>query len=436
MSDSILTVGEYGRIFLSDVNESLSDGNLKLGSKHFKALLALLETDDEQASINSSFFTYSRLKGIEQLHVQNYVGVIRLPDGVQIEVLPKISRYLDKDIARNLLIKMLIELEDSPFYEGTLADLDSHRMPIFELLMRIYLDRVANIVRKGIARDYVSREDNLVFLRGKLELTKHIRHNSYNLGRVYCNYDEFDCDLPINRVVKGALVVVNTLTQNSSNQQRCRELLFWFDGVPETIDARLDLKRIRHDRHVQHYASVMPLCRLILESLNPLTQQGENQAVSMLFPMENVFESYVSVKLPKQFESWNVEVQVKGKSLIDDHLTRPLFSLRPDLLFSCKDEKVIADTKWKIVDQENLGEKYGVSQADVYQMFGYSRKYLVDRPYREVILIYPACDTFTQSLEPFWYREGKEVLHVVPFDLQSEELLLPDKSLLAIDSRK
>jgi 5-methylcytosine-specific restriction enzyme subunit McrC len=295
----VLSVAEYGRIFKSDADLSLDDGNLRLTAEHFGSLLTILDNEDEDAPDYSRVLTYLRPRGQEQLRVQNYVGVVRLDDGVQIEVLPKISKNLDRRSARRLLIKMLVELVDSPFFEGTAADLEAHDMPIFELILRCYLEQVTTI-GKGIARTYVTKQDNLVFLRGKLQMAEHIRRNSYNATRVYCEFDEYDADRPINRLIKGALSIVSKLSRDATNQQRCRELLFWFDGVPATVDPRTDLQRMQRDRLIQHYAPAMPLCKLILFGLNPLTQQGENQVISMLFPMETVFEAYVAAKLPLQ----------------------------------------------------------------------------------------------------------------------------------------
>lgn len=429
----MLSVAEYGRIFLADENESLPDGNLKLTRKHFSALLTLLESEDDEAPDYSPIFTYLRPKGREQLRVQNYVGVVRLTDGVQIEVLPKISKRLDAEAARELLVKMLVELADSPFFEGTSADLDVHNMPLFEVLLRCYLEQVTTIVRKGIARTYIPKQDNLVYLRGKLHLPDHIRRNSYNSTRVYCEFDEYDVDRPINRLIKGALLIVAKLTRDSTNQQRCRELLFWFDQVPGTTDPRTDFQRMQRDRLVQHYSPAMPLCRLILYSLNPLTKQGENQVVSMLFPMETVFEAYVAAKLPQQFRAWRISAQVTGRALVDQHLNRRMFYLRPDIMFTQSRTRVIADTKWKLIDQADRSDKYGISQADIYQLFGYTQKYMENQQFKEVMLIYPACDSFAEALPPFWYRKGSEVLYVVPFDLDKETLLLPTESLLQDD---
>ena len=137
----------------------------------------------------------------------NYVDVIRAFSGTQIEVLPKLSKKTTANVARKLLLKMLIELEDAPFRVGTAADLEAHNMPLFEILFRYFLEHVTQIVHKGIARAYVPQQENLVYLRGKLQLTEHIRRNSANSAQVFCEFDEFEMNRPVNRLIRGALEI-------------------------------------------------------------------------------------------------------------------------------------------------------------------------------------------------------------------------------------
>ncbi len=328
--------------------------------------------------------------------------------------------------ARELLVKMLIELHDSPFKEGTAADIRAHDMPLFEILMRQFLNHVGDIVRKGIARTYVRRRDNLVFLRGKLQLADHIKRNSSDQSRLFCEFDVYEIDRPVNRLIKGALEIVNRLTQDVTNQQRCRELLFWFDQVPGTKDSKMDFRAVQQDRLIQHYEPAMPTCRLILEGLNPLTQEGDRRALSVLFPMNQVFESYVSAKLRQRLKNWHVSTQISGQALVEKHRKKKIFRLIPDIEFRRGKERVLADTKWKLLNQDARSDKYGISQADIYQLFAYSQKYLSTQSQRRVILIFPQTDTFHQPLEPFWFEKNKDVLYVLPFNLEKDKLITPE----------
>ena len=62
-----------------------------------------------------------------------------------------------------------------------------------------------------------------------------------------------------------------------------------------------------------------------------------------------------------------------------------LWKGRPDIVITREDgSKIILDTKWKnLVDNPRIN--YGISQADMYQMYIYSKKY--DTP--EIWLLYP-----------------------------------------------
>ena len=427
-----LWVAEYGKIYKSQVDQKAERGDLYLTEQNFNSVLSLL--DENQERDLSPILKYSISNGQGVLSLQQYVGVICTESGCQIEILPKISKETNAEQAREMLIKMLVELRDSPFKEGVLSNLDAHKMPLFELLLRQFLSHVGDLVRKGIARTYVDQQENLVYLRGKLQLAEHIRMNSSDKSRLYCEFDEFEIDRPINRLIKGALETAAKTTQNADNQQLCRELLFWFDRVQATRDVARDFRSMRHDRLVQHYQPAMPLCRLILEGLNPLTKQGENRALSMLFPMSRLFEDYVAAKLRSQLMGWSVRSQVSRYSIVARHLGSPIFRLEPDLEFTRGTQRLIGDTKWKLIDQSNRGNNYGISQQDVYQLFAYGKKYLAGQANKQVMLIYPRTEKFDRPLEPFWFDEESEVLYVFPFDLERDELIT-DSDLFSIGHR-
>jgi hypothetical protein len=60
------------------------------------------------------------------------------------------------------------------------------------------------------------------------------------------------------------------------------------------------------------------------------------------------------------------------------------FALRPDIVINVNGRIIILDTKWKLLD--NIPKyNYGISQADMYQMYAYAKKYNTE----EVLLLYP-----------------------------------------------
>ncbi len=392
---------------------------------------------------DNRLFRLCRKQGVEALQVQNYAGVIFTPDGTQIEVLPKLVRgslnsNVDsgksiedyRDEARKSLLTMLHALKGFPHIQTSSANVQQQKMPLLEVFISQFLDSLSRLVKKGIRSDYVRQEDNLNFLKGKLDIANHLRKNVVNKHKFYCEYDEFLQDRPANRLLHSALYKLRSFARNSANQKRLQELLFVFVEIPQSADYKSDFARLRIDRGMSYYETPLEWARLILESFSPQTLRGNNHAISLLFPMEKVFEDYVAMVLSQQLHrDYQLKTQASSKYLVT-HNQNQWFKLKPDLLIE-KDKQVISvlDTKWKLIDSSkaNGSDKYGLSQSDFYQMFAYGNNYFDDEAQcdREMFLIYPAHGGFETPIEHSFdlrLNNGHSLnLWVVPFVIETQK---------------
>ena len=96
----------------------------------------------------------------------------------------------------------------------------------------------------------------------------------------------------------------------------------------------------------------------------------------------------------------------------------------------------MADAKWKLIDEHDRANKYGISQADMYQLHAYSTKILPRTQQPEVWLIYPGHERFGAPLPCFEFETGGHLLRVLPFDLERGELVLKEQILQPHDSRR
>lgn len=363
--------------------------------------------------------------GLEVLQVQNYAGVIFTPDRTQIEVLPKLGKSFKEDDdgrlnahekARQSLLIMLKSLKGFAHVQTSNANIDKQKMPLLEVFISQFLQSVNDLVKRGLRSDYVRREDNLSYLKGKLNIGKQLRHNAVNKHHFYCEYDEFQLDRPANRLIHAALKKAKSLTQSANNQKLLQELEFVFHEVPESYDPKLDFAKLNLNRGMIYYQASLDWCKLILEGFSPQTMKGSNYAASLLFPMEKVFEDYVAKHLKSKLTSshplLNVITQAKGRFLASyDGMNK--FSLRPDLLITeGKQNRMVLDTKWKLLDVSLTNAN--VSQSDVYQLFAYAKKYLPGER-GDVVLIYPSQDNFDQPLPHSFDLGEQHKLWVVPF---------------------
>lgn len=365
--------------------------------------------------------------GKRAVQVKSFVGVIRAPDGYQIEILPKIGKVTSEESARTLLIEMLCCLGPFRHIQTDNAILLARKMPLIEVFISEFLHTVKNIIKRGIRSDYHVCVDNLYALRGKIQMSAHLSKNLCRRDRFFTEYDEFSSNRPENRLIHSALKCVMDWTNSHENQQLARELSFTFSDIPFSESPGLDFAKIRLDRGMNYYQTGLAWARLILNENSPLTGSGENSAPSLLFPMETVFEAFVSRHLSYQFSKiFRLRSQARSISLVN-HLDQKWFRLKPDMLLqSSKINHMVLDTKWKLIDisKKNGSEKYGLNQGDFYQLYVYGQTYLDGKG--DVVLIYPKTDNFSEPLPVFVFPKTPDLrLWVLPFCLKDKKLLIP-----------
>lgn len=391
----------------------------KLVSQQVFDYLETLSLTSEQGS---QFLKLTSRSGFKLLQVQNYAGMLSTPHGLQLEILPKIGKNLTLASARETFITMLSHLPRFRHIQTQQATLQAQRMPLLEIFISQFLQSVSQLLKQGLRSDYVSEKGNLAFMKGKLMLSAQLRHNAVNRHKFCVDYDEYMPDCAANRLLHSTLDKLLSLKLSSENQRWLYELCFAFDGIPLSRDIESDLNSLRIERGMTHYSEPIAWAQLILRGMSPSALQGNTKAISLLFPMEAVFESFVAQTLPYELPSHlKVFSQAATYSLVK-HGLKDCFKLRPDLLIQSRQPiqtKMVMDTKWKQVNSSQQKKSlYGLAQSDFYQMFAYGQKYLGGTG--EMYLIYPAHDDFSQPIPQHFAFSETLKLWVVPYRIMAK----------------
>ena len=389
MQQSQITITEFERIYQHDI-----------GKKDFDDIENfILKNSDE----NAPFLRIASGVGGKFIQARNYVGVLQTKSGLTIEILPKIANKNDAERSKAVFIKMLRTLKNFPFKSSNLASLKTQNLPLLEIFISMFLCELEALVKKGIKSDYVALEENLNFLKGKLNINEQIKRNSIHKERFYVGYREFLSDIKINRIIKTTLKFLYKKSNSSKNQQKIRELLFIFDEVSECEDYKNFFAKLIINRQVKHYEQTLLWCKIFLLGNSFTPHKGDDLAFALLFDMNALFESYVGNFIKKSFPG--TILQHSEKHLVENPKS---FKLRPDIFLK---DKFIADTKWKIVKSKD-----DISQADLYQLYAYGKKHECDKLH----LIYPKIDDIRQKTMKFRY-EDEMWLEILYFDLEKDE---------------
>jgi len=402
MSNQI-TLKEYEFLYFKEIESENKKAHF-INEKSFLELEKFVLANEE----STPYLKLTSKKGFGKiLQAQNYVGVIQTKDDSTIEILPKIQKQgsdeLSVDESKNILLKMLKTLKKSPFKHFNTAHLKSTKLPLLEILISMFLEELSLLIRKGIKSDYIHREENLHFLKGKLKIGEQIKHNSVHKERFYVEYEEFSSDRVENRLIKTTLEYLYKKSHLNKNQQKIREFLFVFDEIKVSHTPKEDFKNLKSNREMKAYESVLLYAKTFLLENSFSPYKGSDVAFALLFDMNLLFEFYVGAYLKKR--GFDVKLQDKGKYLVE---TPNKFALRPDIVINRgKDNEIVADTKYK-----NILSSKDISQADMYQLYAYGTKY---EKCSQLYLIYPKNDLL--ELDSLSYIKDELHLNILFFDL-------------------
>ncbi len=283
-----------------------------------------------------------------------------------------------------------------------------------------FLAELDHLIKRGIRFDYQRVEEEQRFLRGQLNVVAQMRQPPGRQHHFQIRHDIFLPDRAENRLLKLALEQVAKATQDASNWRLANELRSMLAEIPTSRQVQADFRAWSRDRLMAHYQAVKPWCELILNRKMPLAVAGEWQGMSLLFPMEKLFERYVENWLRRNLPSTAKLIAPASRYSLCEHEQKPIFRLEPDLLVQHSGMDWLLDTKWKRLNAADRDNKYGLSQADFYQLFAYGQKYLGGQG--ELVLIYPRWAPFQTALPLFDFGGGL-TLRVLPFDLEREYLV-------------
>jgi 5-methylcytosine-specific restriction enzyme subunit McrC len=406
---------EFGKIKKGEKNLQTNIDKITLNTTNWEFLA-------NHANSNLKDDRFIEIETLTTLKVQNFVGVITTPNGVQIEILPKIDKgnNANEETAnksREILAKMLKVVHNLPFIQTTKADLQLKNQPLLELLISWFLVSVGEIVKKGIRKNYIKIQNQEKFLKGSLQIHKQLNEPIYNQHKFHIKYNKFSINRVENNLIYTGLLQVLRWSKNNENQKLIKHYLIFFDGCNVSENYTQDFKKWSIERDMNYYQGVLPWLKLILNQQSPFTLKDKNSGISFLIPMEKLFEKYVVKILQKQYPNYQIKEQISSKYLSNEPQT---FALRPDIGVY-KNNKLISilDTKWKLIDENqkynngNNDEKKGINQSDVYQLFVYGKKYGV----KKLVLIYPQWNNFKNNFS--FELDNGLYLNVYPFNLKN-----------------
>jgi 5-methylcytosine-specific restriction enzyme subunit McrC len=250
---------------------------------------------------------------------------------------------------------------------------------LYERLVMLLATSVLDRARKGLYREYVQREDQLPYLRGRIRLGPSIAKARTGAPKLVCEFEELTADVSDNRILAWTLYrLTRTTLRRIEVRHAIRKAYRVLAGSISITPAhpRDCIQRTYH-RLNEDYRPLHALCRFFLENMGPGIKSGTHEMIPFTVNMPMLFQSFVYHWL-KDNLSTKYDVESQARIYLDNNRA---FYFDIDLLL--RDRRTgtalaVLDTKYK------RGES--PSSSDISQIVAYA----VSEGTNTGILVYPS----------------------------------------------
>ena len=353
-------------------------------------------------------FSIKRQQGQWRLKVGHYIGIILLPSGMTLEILPKliankptdyqqpydVSKSNDINQTRQWVQDMLADLTNRSHdknklpntknlgqFSTQLAALPIKVLPLSDWLIAQFLQRLAHYQP---IKYYQVQIHNQAALQGRLLIKEQLRHNSMQPHKFVCESSVLSQEMLSNRLIKSALVLLtplfpaSTLLPSLQQWQQVPALSRYerqrLEPLYQQAKRQLALQSLSRQQ-LQEAQQLLDLAYWLLQQsaadngngINPhaLANQNASQpCLCLLIDMNQAFEQWASQRIAKMFQQTNpaYKPMFQTQSVwLNDAEGQACLSIRPDLLIY----KVAADNDTQLIpSQVQNPEDVAVSESD------------------------------------------------------------------------
>jgi 5-methylcytosine-specific restriction enzyme subunit McrC len=277
-----ISLTEYGNAIQFSQDSIPVDSILK-ESQHWQQILGLNESP--------IVISYSGNKQVS-LRASGVTGLLRV-GSLDIEIRPK---FLDNNQEHNewksALYNILTFINSSPLFTSDHLVVESKNDSFLDLMGSIFLNGIIHANEEGYPRKYNEFEEDLTVVRGRIDFRK-INRLITHPWLIPCIYDDFNDDMPINRLLSWACHHLSSQVSSLHMARSLREnapRVHHLHSLPLSI-SEADL--IVLAPQFQYLQSSLDVARILLKQQSLQFEFGELKSSSFLWKSADVFERFV-----------------------------------------------------------------------------------------------------------------------------------------------
>lgn len=254
---------------------------------------------------------------------------------------------------------------------------------LFTLIIFLFPYYLKHALRKGIFKSYTCNKYNDENVKGRIDISRHIRKNTPFIGDVAYSRREYSFDNYLMELVRHTIEYIKSKSYGYKLLSKVKEeVKIIVNATSEYTYEKRNLvieensKNIIRHAYYHEYRMLQKLCLMILKVEKHSFYFGKQRIYGILFDGSWLFEEYINLIIGNKFYHPMNKSGLGRQYLFEGNIGM----IYPDFISKDVDNRIIADAKYKPVD--NIGNK------DFLQIIAYIMRF----DSKKGIFIYPEID--------------------------------------------
>lgn len=260
--------------------------------------------------------------------------------------------------------------------EDSYSDLASEEFEhIGDLFAAILAKGIANQIKRGMGKEYLSRVDVLVLPVGKIDISSSVKHQTMRRKQLVCHIDEYSENAYVNQILKATtLLLMRSLDVEIKQKKVLKRIMYYFCNVAEIDPRFIEWGKIKYHRNNATYKMLINICHLVIDGMLISQQNGTNRLSQFIDDqrMHQLYERFVLEYYRKNYARYIISASHIDWN-VDDGFVDFLPQMKSDITISDGRKTLIIDTKYYTHTMQTNSQFDSVSlhSGNMYQIFTY-----------------------------------------------------------------
>lgn len=247
---------------------------------------------------------------------------------------------------------------------------------VHDLLAAILALGIGRQLKQGLHREYVSREEELATLRGKVDVAGTVAARLARRRTIACEYDELSEDNALNQAIKATcLLLIRHGKVKDRNRNALRREMLYFSNVDDVDPARIPWDSFRFSRGDRNYRMLVSICQLVVEGMMLTTREGEHRLAQFIDDqhLHRLYEKFIL----NYYDQEHPKLSAAAPQIpwaLDDGESAMLPTMWSDITLMRRDDPscvLIIDAKFYNHSMQGRFGTRTIHSANLYQLFTY-----------------------------------------------------------------